>query len=155
MRPHEALASLGLALPPAPKPVGSYVPAVRVGELVFVSGQLPMREGKLVCAGRVPSEVSVEQAAEAARIAALNGLAIAADVAGGLDRIAQVVRLAVYVQSDEGFPDQPKVANGASDLMAAVFGDAGRHARAAVGCNALPLNSPVEVELITRVTVPT
>jgi len=150
MSPQEALALLGLTLPEAPKPVGSYLPCVRVGNLVFVSGQLPFREGKLAFAGKVPTDVSVADGADAARQAALNALAIAAHAVGGMTGITRVVRVGVFVNSSPGFVDQPKVANGASDLLAAVFGDAGKHARAAVGVNELPMNSTVEVELLVE-----
>ncbi len=149
--PSDALAALGLTLPPAPKPVAAYVPFSRVGDLVFVSGQLPMRDGALIATGPVPSSTTPEAAKAAAQQCALNALAVAADAAGGLDRIAQVVRLGVFVQSDPAFTGQPAVANGASELMLSVFGEAGRHARAAVGSVALPLGATVEVEVIVRV----
>lgn len=150
MRPSERLAELNLTLPAVTPPVGSYVPGVRVGNLVFVSGQIPIADGRVTVAGAVGAEVSLEAARDAARQCGLAALAIAAETAGGLDRIERIVRLAVYVNSAPGFTDQPKVANGASDLMAAVFGEAGRHARAAIGCNALPLNAAVEVELMAQ-----
>lgn len=149
----DRMRALGLTLPAAPAPVGAYVPCVQAGELVFVSGQLPMREGQLTAKGKVGAEVSVADAAEAARVAALNGLAQVAAAVGGLDRITRVVRLGVFVNSAAGFIEQPKVANGASELMAALFGEAGRHARAAVGANELPLNAAVEVEMIVQVAV--
>lgn len=150
--PSEALAALGLALPTPPKPVAAYIPSVRTGNLVFVSGQLPMREGTLTATGAVPSAVSPEAAKDAARVCALNALAVAAEAAGGLDRIRRIVRLGVFVQSDPGFTGQPGVANGASELMQSVFGEAGRHARAAVGSVALPLGATVEVDLIAEVS---
>jgi enamine deaminase RidA (YjgF/YER057c/UK114 family) len=134
----------------APKPVAAYVPFSRVGNLVFVSGQLPMRDGNLA-KGVVPTQVSIEEGAAAARQAALNGLAVLADAAGGLDRIKRIVRVGVFVCSEAGFVDQPKVANGASELLQQVFGEAGRHARAAVGNIALPLGACVEVELLAEV----
>lgn len=145
------LQTLGLALPPAPRPVGSYVPAVRTGNLVFVSGQLPLREGKVQYLGKVPLDVSLSDAGEAARLAVLNALAIAADAAGGLAKIARIVRLGVFVNSASGFTEQPKVANAASDLLVDIFGEQGRHARAAVGVNELPLNAAVELELLVEV----
>ena len=148
MSPSEQLARLGITLPPVPKPVGSYVPAVAVGDLVFVSGQLPFREGQLACAGKVGADVSVADARQGARLAAVNGVAAAAEAAGGLDRLGAVVRLAVYVNSAPGLTEQPQVANGASDLLGEVFGEAGRHARAAIGVSDLPLNAAVEVELL-------
>ena len=150
--PHDALARLGLSLPAAPKPVAAYVPAVRSGNLIFVSGQLPMSSGQLLATGPVPSKVSVEEAQAAAKQCALNGLAVVADQLGGdLGRVRRIVRLGVFVQSDDRFDGQPKVANGASELMLEVFGEAGRHARAAVGTNALPLDASVEVEMLVEV----
>lgn len=149
---HTKLASLGLKLPTAPKPVAAYVPAVRTGNLIVVAGQLPLIEGKLIATGRVPSSVSLEQAQTAARQCALNALAAVGDVIGGdWSRLVRVVRVGVFVASDNDFFEQPKVANGASELLGQVFGDAGRHARAAVGVNVLPLNAPVEVELMVEV----
>ena len=145
------LAALGLSLPPAPKPVAAYVPFARTGNLVFVSGQLPMKDGAMVAKGAVPSQVSLETAAAAARQAALNGIAVLADAAGGVDRIKRILRVGVFVCSDAGFVDQPKVANGASELLQQVFGEDGRHARAAVGNIALPLGACVEVELLAEV----
>ena len=149
--PSEALSALGLVLPPAPKPVASYVPFARSGNLVWVSGQLPFRDGALAATGPVPSACSIDSAQQAARQCALNALAVAADAAGGLDMIERVLRVGVFVQSDAGFTEQPKVANGASDLLQQVFGEAGRHARAAVGNIALPLGACVEVELLAEV----
>jgi len=146
------LNSLGLALPAAPKPVAAYVPWVRSGQLVFVSGQIPFADGKLLHTGPVPSAVTVENARLAARQCALNGLAIVADALGGdLNRVSRIVRLGVFVCSDPGFVDQPKVANGASELLQEIFGEAGRHARAAVGSIALPLGATVEVEMVVEV----
>ena len=147
----ENLQRLGLTLPPPPQPVGSYVPAVRTGNLVFVSGQLPMREGELMATGKVGAEVSMEQARECARQAALNALAVAANAAGGLGAITRIVRLTGHVASAPGFTDQAKVMNAASDLMADIFGEAGRHSRAALGAAELPLGSPLELEMIVEV----
>ena len=126
------------------------MPFVRTGNLVFVSGQLPMKDGVLA-KGSVPGQVGIEPAAAAARQAALNGLAVLADAAGGLDRVKRIVRVGVFVCSEAGFTDQPKVANGASELLQQVFGEEGRHARAAVGNIALPLGACVEVELLAEV----
>lgn len=146
---HEArLAAIGLVLPPAPKPVAAYVPYKRVGSMVYLAGQIPMRDGKLIAQGRVGADVSPEVGVECARQCALNGLAIMRDAAGSLDRIRQIVRLGVFVACEPGYHDQPKIANGASELMLQVFGEAGRHARAAVGTNDLPLGAPVEVEFL-------
>ena len=148
----DSLSKLGITLPPAPKPVASYVPGVRTGNLVVISGQLPTREGKLVYAGKVPAAVPVDDARRAAELAAINALAVLQDACGGdLERVTRIVRVGVFVQSADDFVQQPQVANGASDLLVAVFGDAGRHARAAVGTNTLPLNATVEVELMAEI----
>ena len=148
----ERLAELGITLPPVPKPVGSYVPALRTGSLVLTSGQLPMRDGALVHTGKVPRDTPLEAAADAASIAVLNAVAAAAEAAGGLDSITRVVRVCVFVNSSPGFVEQPKVANGASDLLAKIFGDAGRHVRSAVGVAELPLDAAVELELVVEVS---
>jgi enamine deaminase RidA (YjgF/YER057c/UK114 family) len=146
------LEAAGISLPEAPRPVAAYVPAVKVGNLVFVSGQVPLREGALVAAGTVPSAVSPAKAAEAARQCALNALAVLSAMLGGdLDRVRRIVRVGVFVASDPGFDGQPQVANGASELLVEVFEDAGRHARAAVGSVALPLGATVELDLIAEV----
>src|SRR5688500_18573277 len=139
-----SLERLGLVLPPTPKPVASYIPARKVGNLIYVSGQLPMKDGKLMVTGPVPSKVSIEDAAAGARQCVLNGIAAAMSVG----EVRGVVRVGAFVQSDDGFDGQPKVANGASDLLLELLGDAGRHARAAVGTNALPLDASVEVEFL-------
>jgi enamine deaminase RidA (YjgF/YER057c/UK114 family) len=153
MTPEERLHALGHELPPAPSPVGSYVPYVQVGDLVLTSGQLPMKAGKMVSTGKVGADVSIEQAAEAARVAVINALAQLAVAAKGLSNVTRIVRLGVFVSSAAGFTDQAKVANGASDLLVEVFGDAGRHVRAAVGASELPLNAPVEIELTAQVRI--
>ncbi len=147
------LAGLGLTLPPAPKPVAIYVPGVRTGNLIVVSGQLPFYEpGKLVAMGPVPSAVGLELAQKAARQCVLNGLAVVDGLIGGdWSKFVRVVRLGVFVASDNGYGDQPKVANGASELLGQIFGDAGQHARAAVGVNTLPLTATVEVEMLVEV----
>jgi enamine deaminase RidA (YjgF/YER057c/UK114 family) len=147
------LAAFGLRLPEPPKPVAAYVPAVRTGNLVFVSGQLPLTGGQLLATGNVPSHVSVDHAQEAAAQCVLNGLAILkAELGGDLSGLQRVVRVGVFVQSDDGFKDQPLVANGASDLLEKLLGDAGKHARAAVGVNALPLGASVEIEFVFEVS---
>jgi enamine deaminase RidA (YjgF/YER057c/UK114 family) len=151
MTPEENLKALKLELPAAPKPVGAYVPAVRTGNLLYVSGQLPMKEGKLLATGHVVGEVSVETAQACAQQAALNALAVVAAELGGLSKVARVVRLTGHISSDRGFTDQAKVLNAASDLMVQAFGDAGRHSRAALGAAELPLGAPVELELIVEV----
>ena len=146
------LKELGIALPAAPKPVAAYVPAVRTGNLVFVSGQLPFANGALLATGPVPSKVGLEPAQAAARQCVLNGLAILSEMLGGnLERVERIVRIGVFVQSDTGYGDQPKVANGASELLQQIFGERGRHARAAVGTNALPLDASVEIEFLVEV----
>ncbi|MDB5049763.1 MAG: putative endoribonuclease family [Fibrobacteres bacterium] len=145
------LQDLGLHLPPAPKAQGSYVPAVRTGNLVFVSGQLPMRDGQLVYKGKVGRDLDVEKAQDAARICFLNALAALVSISVDPDQVTRVVRLGGFVQCVDGFADQPKVVNGASDLCRAIFGEAGAHARAAVGVNALPLDAPVEIEALFEV----
>jgi len=149
------LAGLGLALPTAPKPVAAYVPCVRTGSLIFVSGQVPFVDGVVLHRGRVPGAITVDQAQEAARRCVLNGLAVLADALGGdLGRLRRIVRIGVFVQSDDGFTEQPRVANGASEFLRTLFGDAGTHARAAVGVNALPLDACVEVEMLVEVESP-
>ncbi len=149
--PAERLAELGLTLPPVAAPGGAYVPAVRSGAFVYTSGQLPTVDGKLPAVGKVGGEVSVSDAAGLARTCALNALAAAASQAGGLDGILRIVKVTGFVASAPGFGGQPQVVNGASELLIEVFGEDGRHARSAVGVAELPLNSPVEVELIAEV----
>ncbi|HUQ00643.1 MAG TPA: RidA family protein [Aeromicrobium sp.] len=151
MTPSDRLAELGLALPDVVPPLAAYVPAVRSGDLVFTAGQVPLRDGALLRIGKVGTDVSPEDAYDCARQCALNALAAAASVAGGVDAIQQVVKVAVYVASAPDFIGQPAVANGASELLGEVFGDAGQHARSAVGASSLPLDAPVEVELVVRV----
>ena len=146
----DRLAELGLSLPPVVPPVAAYVPAVRSGALVFTSGQLPMVDGQLAAVGKVGALVSPEQAKELARTCALNALA-AIDALVGLDSVVRVVKVVGFVASVSEFTGQPAVVNGASELLGEVFGDAGAHARSAVGVAALPLDAPVEVELIVEV----
>ncbi len=146
------LVELGITLPPPPKPVATYIPAVLTGQLLFLSGVVPFRDGKLVLEGKLGKDLTVDQGYEAARIALLNALAIVRSELGSLDRVAKVVRLIGYVASAEGFTQQPAVINGASDLLVRIFGEAGRHARAAVGAAGLPLDAPVELELIVEVS---
>jgi enamine deaminase RidA (YjgF/YER057c/UK114 family) len=144
------LKQLGFQLPVAVTPLGSYVPAVRSGNLVYTSGQLPIRAGALVQAGKVGVDVTPGQANELARVCALNALA-AIDALVGIDSVTKVVKVVGFVASAAGFNGQPGVINGASDLLAGVFGDAGVHARSAVGVAELPLDAPVEVELVVEV----
>ena len=147
----QRLAELGLTLPPVAQPVAAYVPAVRTGGYVYTSGQLPLVDGKLQGTGKVGDGVSPEEANALARIAALNALAAAASQAGGVDAIARIVKVTCFVASAPSFTGQAQVANGASELLIEVLGDAGRHSRSAVGMAVLPLDSPVEVELIAEV----
>jgi len=147
----ERLAALGLTLPAVTAPVAAYVPAVRTGSYIYVSGQVPVADGKIAATGKAGAEVSTEDAAALARICALNALAAAADAAGGLDNIARIVKVVGFVASAPGFNSQPQVINGASELFIEVLGEDGRHARSAVGVAELPLNVPVEVELIAEV----
>lgn len=144
------LAELGLELPLVVPPLGSYVPAVRAGSLVYTSGQLPMRDGKLVRSGKVGADLTPEQGNELARICALNAVA-AIDALVGIDSVTKVVKVVGFVASAAGFNAQPGVVNGASDLLADIFGDAGVHARSAVGVAELPLDAPVEIELVVEV----
>jgi len=144
------LGQLGVALPEVVAPLASYMPAVRTGNLVYTAGQLPIEGGKLVRAGKVGAEVSPEEGKAMARICVLNALA-AVDSLVGIDAVTQVVKVVGFVASAPGFNGQPNIVNGASDLLAEVFGDKGAHARSAVGVSELPLNAPVEVELIVEV----
>ena len=146
----ERLAELGLTLPAVAKPVAAYVPAVRTGNLVYTSGQLPMMDGKMARTGKVGADISAEEGKELAHICALNALA-AVDALVGLDTVKRVVKVVGFVASAEGFTGQPGVVNGASDLLGAVFGADGQHARSAVGVAELPLGAPVEVEIIVEV----
>jgi enamine deaminase RidA (YjgF/YER057c/UK114 family) len=149
--PEERLAELGLEVPEVAKPVAVYVPAVRTGQYVYTSGQLPMREGQLIATGKVGAEVSAEEAVECARQCALNALAAVRAELGELSRVARVVKVVAFVASTPDFTAQPTVANGASELVGSAFGDAGKHARSAVGVPVLPLDAPVEVELVVEV----
>ena len=151
MSVEQRIRELGFELPPPPKPVGAYVQATRTGNLVYTAGQIPTREGKLIVSGKVPTDVPLEEAREAARQAALNGLAAIGSVIGSLDAIRRIVRINVFVNSAPGFTEHAKVANGASEFLVAVLGEAGRHSRCAIGAAELPLNAPVELDLIVEV----
>lgn len=154
MTPEEKLQKLGLELPTPAAPLGAYVPAVRSGNLVFTSGQVPLKDGQLLAKGKVPTEVPPDIAEAAAMQAALNGLAAVRTALGEgatLDRVVRVVRVNVFVNSAPGFTGQADVANAASQLMLLAFGDAGRHTRCAVGAAELPLNAPVEIDLVVEV----
>jgi len=146
----ERLAELGLTLPRVAPPVAAYVPAVRTGNYVYTSGQLPLVDGKLQGTGKLGDAVTVEDGAALARICTLNALAAAADVAGNLDAIMRIVKVTCFVASSPAFTGQAQVANGASEFFLQVFGDAGRHARSAIGLAVLPLDAPVELELIAE-----
>jgi enamine deaminase RidA (YjgF/YER057c/UK114 family) len=149
--PEERLAELGLAVPEVAKPVAAYVPAVRTHNCVYTSGQLPLRNGQLLTTGKVGAQVSPEEAVECARQCALNALAAVRSVIGDLSHVKRVVKVVAFVASTPEFTGQPAVANGASELFGSVFGDAGQHARSAVGVPVLPLDAPVEVELLVEV----
>jgi len=154
MTASERLAALGLTLPEVSSPVGTYVPAKRHGDLIYTSGQLPLVDGALLAHGSVgqrEGDVTPERALECARVAALNAIAAAAQAAGGLDAIEGILRVTGYVASAPGFTAQPAVVNGASGLLADVFSEGGRHARAAVGVASLPLGAPVEIEIVAIV----
>jgi enamine deaminase RidA (YjgF/YER057c/UK114 family) len=146
------LREMGFELPPPPAPVAAYVPTVRTGNLIFVSGQVPRQQGELKYKGHVGDNVSQEEGVVAARICALNALAAVKQEIGDLDRVQRIVKLTGYVASASGFTDQPKVLDGASVLLNELYGDRGKHARAAVGVNELPLGVPVELEMIVEVT---
>ena len=147
----DRLAELGLSVPDVVKPVASYVPAVRGGTFVYTSGQLPMRAGELMATGKVGGSVSPEDASACAQQCALNAIAAVKAEIGDLDQVVRVVKVVCFVASEPSFTGQPQVANGASDLLGKAFGDAGVHARSAVGVSVLPLDAPVEVEIIVEV----
>ena len=148
----ERIAELGLELPSPPKPVGAYVPVVVEGNMVYVSGQVPFQSGTVpgIFKGKVTSDVSIETAQEAARICTLNALSHIKVALGELDRVKKFIRFSGYVNSDPSFTDQPKVLNAASDLLADIFGDAGKHSRVAIGVSSLPLGSAVEIEFLAK-----
>lgn len=145
------LDALNITLPSPPKPVGSYVPVVITGKLAFVSGQIPIKDGKVIYAGKVSRDLSVEDAQKAARLCVINALAQLKAELGSLDRISKIVRVSGFVNSPPEFTDQPKVINAASDLLFEIFGQKGQHTRIAVGVSSLPLNSAVEIDLIAEI----
>ncbi len=147
----ERLKELSIEIPEAPAPLASYVPATRAGQFVFTAGQLPIANGKLTVSGKVPDDVAVEDAVKAAELCAINCLSAVRSVVKDLNKIKKIVKVTVFVNSAEGFTAQPTVANGASEILAKIFGDNGKHARSAVGVSELPLNSPVEIELIAQI----
>lgn len=147
----DRMKSLKIVIPDMPRPVAAYIPAQIVGNLIYSSGQTPTREGKLVFTGRVGTELSVDQGYQAARLACLNCLSQLQYVLGNLDRIKRIVKVNGYVRSSPGFGDQPKVINGASELLLEIFGDDGKHARTAIGVSELPFGAPVEIEMIAEI----
>ena len=149
--PEERVEELGLSIPQVPKPVAAYVPAVRTGSYIYTSGQLPMRGGTLIATGKVGGEVSAEQGVECAQQCALNAIAAVKSVIGDLSNVVRVVKVVAFIASTPDFTGQPGVANGASELIGKVFGEAGQHARSAVGTPVLPLDAPVEVEMVVEV----
>ena len=148
----EKLCTLGITLPSPPKPAGSYIPVVRTGNLVFVSGQIPISDGKVLYSGKVTKDLSIEEAQKAARLCIINALAQLKSEFGNLDKISKIVRISGFVNSPPEFTEQPKVINGASDLLFEIFEKKGQHARIAVGVSSLPLNSAVEIDLIVELT---
>lgn len=144
----DKLRSLNIDLPALSGPFGAYVPAKRIGNLIYVSGQLPMKEGKLLATGQVPSRSSIDQAKLAARQCVINALATVNSLPGGVEQILGVARVGAFISSDANFTQQPQIANGASEFLLEIFGDAGKHVRAAVGVNTLPLDAAVEIEFI-------
>ncbi len=146
----EKLAEMGITIQAPPAPLAAYVPSLKVGDFVFTSGQLPIVNGALKYSGKVSVDISLEEAQDAARICAINCLNAVKAVAENLDNIEQIVKVTAFVNSPTGFTDQPKVANGASEFLQNIFGEVGKHTRAAVGVNELPINSPVEIEMIVK-----
>lgn len=148
----EKLDTLGITLPTPPKPAGSYIPVVRTGNLVFVSGQIPIKDGKLLYSGKVTKDLSIQDAQKGARLCAINALAQLKSEFGNLENISKIVRVSGFVNSPPEFTEQPKVINGASDLLFEIFEEKGQHTRIAVGVSSLPLNSAVEIDLIVEIT---
>ena len=148
----ERLASLNITLPSPPKPAGSYVPVVIADKLAFVSGQLPIKDGKVVYAGKVSESVTIEDAQKAARLCIINALAHLKTELKSLDRISKIVRVSGYVNSSSDFTEQPKVINSASDLLFEIFAQKGKHTRIAIGVSSLPLNSVVEIDLVAEIS---
>lgn len=142
---------LGFTIPDAPKPLAAYIPATKIDNLVFTAGQLPMVNGKVIAEGQLGAEVSNEVGIKAAQVCAINCLSVIKSVIGSLDNIEQIVKVTVFVNSANGFSAQPLIANGASEFLVKIFGEAGKHVRSAVGASGLPLNAPVEIEMIVKV----
>jgi len=147
----EKIKELGYTLPVAPKPLAAYIAAKKIDKLVFTSGQLPMVDGNLIAVGKLGAEVSDELGTKAAEVCALNCLSVIKSVIGNLDEIEQIVKVTVFVNSADGFTSQPQIANGASEFLVKIFGEAGQHVRSAVGVNELPRNGAIEIEMIVKV----
>jgi len=147
----QKLFDLGIEIHEAPKPLASYIPATKVGNLVFTAGQIPLKDGALAYEGKVGKDITLEEGIKAATLCTINCLSVIKSEIGSLDNIKRIIKVTVFVNSAEGFTDQPKVANGASDLLVSVFGDSGKHVRSAVGVCELPIDSPVEIEMIVEV----
>jgi enamine deaminase RidA (YjgF/YER057c/UK114 family) len=145
------LNDMGINIPEAPKPLASYIPVTKVGNLVFTAGQIPMANGEIKFKGKVGIDISLEDSIKAAQLCTVNCLSVIKSVVNSLDNIKRIIKVTVFVNSADGFTDQPKVANGASDLLVKVFGDNGKHVRSAVGVNELPIDSAVEIEMIVEV----
>lgn len=148
----QKLKELGITLPVPPKPAGSYIPVVRSGNLAFVSGQIPMQDGKVVFTGKVPTERTVDEARQAAKLCAVNILAQLKANIGSLDKVSKIVRVSGFVNSAQDFTEHPKIINAASDLFFEIFGENGKHSRIAVGVSSLPLNSTVEIDMIVEIS---
>lgn len=148
----EKLNTLGITLPSPPKPAGSYVPVLITGKLVFVSGQIPIQDGKIAYSGKVSKDLSVEEAQKAARLCIINALAQLKSELGNIDKISRIIRVSGFVNSPPEFSEQPKVINGASDLLFEIFGQKGQHTRIAIGVSSLPLNAAVEIDLIAEIS---
>jgi enamine deaminase RidA (YjgF/YER057c/UK114 family) len=147
----QKLEELGIKIPEAPKPLAAYIPATIVGNLVYTAGQLPIVESKLIIEGKLGRDLSTDNGIKAAEICAINCLSAIKSAIGNLNKIRRIVKVTVFVNSAEGFTQQPQVANGASELLVNIFGEAGKHVRSAVGVNELPINAPVEIEMIAEI----
>ena len=147
----DKIKELGYTLPETPKPLAAYIPAVQTGDYVYTSGQVPFAEGELKYAGKIGFDLSIEEGQKAAELCALNALSAIKSVIGDLNKIEQIIKVTVFVNSADAFTDQPKVANGASEFLGKIFGEAGKHVRSAVGVNELPVDSAVEIEMIVKV----
>lgn len=151
MSPEDKLKELGIELPEAPDPLGSYIPVIRTGNLVFLSGMLPLIQGRLTRQGKVGRDINLDEAREDARVASVNALSVLKAHIGSLDKVKRCIKITGYVASDPDFLEQPKVLNAASDLIFEIFGERGKHVRTTVGVNVLPFNSPLEIEFIFEV----